>query len=253
MFSSLVSQRFICTVAILFSGLSFGANSNDQVKLQLLAGLVKPPFIVEQNGRGLQLDIIREALAFSNIDVDFIHMPLARHMNSYRQLMLDGIITLPQGNPSDDIHLSVPYIHYQNVAISITENDFDIEALADLKNKSISAFQNATEFLGETYKDIATNAPYYEEVADQKKQMRNLYELKVEVAIADINIFKFFIKEQTSGIYNRAVSIHKIFPERPYVIGFRSDEIRNKFDLGLFNLQQSGRYKAIIEQYQSNH
>ena len=201
----------------------------------------------------LQLDIIREALAFSNIEVDFIHIPLARHINSYRQLMLDGIITLPQEYPTGDIHLSVPYINYQNVAISITANDFDIEELADLKNKTISAFQNASAFLGNTYKDIADNAPYYEEVADQKKQMRNLFELKVEVAIADINIFKFFIREQTSGIYNRAVSIHKIFPERPYVIGFRSDEMRKKFDLGLFNLKQSGRYKAIVEQYQSAH
>lgn len=229
--------------------LSCNVRAEESIKLQLLAGLPKPPYIMKENGAGLQLEIIRESLALSNVEVEFIHMPLGRQINSYRQLMLDGIITLPIDYQGADVYLSAPYVNYQNVAISLASNDFRIDDISDLTDKSILAFQNASLFLGDFYKQLTAKAPYYEEIADQSKQMRSLYEQKVQIVIADINIYKYFIKENRDGIYHKATSVHQIFSERPYAIGFRDEAMSEKFSSGLMALKQSGKYQSIIDKY----
>jgi len=148
-----------------------------------------------------------------------------------------------------DVYLSDPYVIYQNVAVSLSSSDFKIDDIRDLNNKTISAFQNASLFLGDFYKELSRGAPYYEEVADQNKQMRHLFEQRVEVVIADVNIYKYFIKAHQSGIFNKGTTVHRIFAERPYVIGFRDKAMRDQFSLGLMALKHSGRFQEILDKY----
>ncbi len=246
----MIAVRVIKLIVVVVIALTVSSvHASEPVRLQLLAGLPKPPYIIEENGEGLQLEIIRQALKLSNIDVNFVHMPLGRQINAYQQLRLDGIITLPEQYQGVDIFLSEPYVNYQNVAISLSANNFNFENIEQLADKRLSAFQNASLYLGDSYERIADEAPYYEEVADQNKQMRNLFEEKVEVVIADLNIYKYFIRTHQHGIFNKATSVHQIFDERPYVVGFRRKDINDKFSLGVAALKQSGRYQAILDKY----
>jgi hypothetical protein len=50
---------YIILLIVSLFNVSVGAEK--VVKLQLLAGLPKPPYIIEENGKGLQLEIIRKA------------------------------------------------------------------------------------------------------------------------------------------------------------------------------------------------
>lgn len=217
--------------------------------IELITGLAKPPFILEEKGKGLQLDIIREALSMDNVEVNFVHMPLGRNLTGFRRINADGIITLPHDYEHPSLFMSKPYITYQNVAISLVENHFDIESISDISDKSIIAFQNAKKFLGDEYELAVDHSMDYREVPDQIKQIELLFLRRAEVIVLDINIFKYFIKNNKDGIFNKPFSVHYIFNERPYSIGFKSESIRDIFDTGVQAMKENGSYQLVLDNY----
>jgi len=217
--------------------------------IDLVAGLPKPPFILEENGKGLQLDLIREALASEQLDVNFVHMPLGRNITGFQRVNADGIITLLPEYDHPALYMSKPYITYQNVAISLAEKRFNIRNIDDLSNKSITAFQNAKKFLGEQYNKAVAFSMDYREVQDQKKQLDMLFLRRAEVIIMDLNIFKWILKHSAIDIYNKPFNVHYIFNERPYSAGFRSKALRDKFDLGIQQMKENGNYQLVMDNY----
>ena len=183
----------------------------DNQTLELITGLAKPPFILEDQQRGLQLDLIREAFASENLSVHFNAMPLGRNLTGFRRMNADGIITLPPSYEHPALFMSKPYIIYQNVAVSLAEDNFTIDKISDLSDKSIIAFQNAKKFLGEDYEGAIAYSMDYREVPDQMKQIELLFLRRTEVIILDINIFKYFVKTQKNALFNKPFSYHYIF------------------------------------------
>jgi len=228
--------------------------------LQLITGMPKPPFIfseqseVEANvfGEGIQRDLI--SAAFENDlpehqTIKFIPIPLARNITVFQQYSADGVITLPSDYHHPALFNSKPYIDYQNVVVSLKESDFTINKVADLSGKSIAAFQKAKKFLGEKYRDAVAFSLDYREVANQEKQIELLFLRRTEAIVLDINIFKYFIKNNIGGIYNKAFIVHYIFAPRHYVAGFRSKEVRDKFDKNIEKMRADGSYQAILDNY----
>jgi len=238
-----VATFFLCYLAL--NGLVYA----QQKPIELVTGLSKPPFVLEETNDGMQLDLIREAFSLSDINVKFIHMPLGRNITGFQRWDVEGVITLPIGYEHPGMFTSKPYIIYQNVAVSLTSSKFNINTLADLSGKSVAAFQNAKKFLGEEYKKTLAYSLDYREVADQSKQIAMLFSRQTEVIILDVNIFRYFMRENRAGMYNKPFNIHYIFNERPYVAGFKTEAIRDKFDQGIQALRGNGRYKAILDKY----
>lgn len=166
------------------------ANKNINNNLVFVTGLVKPPFIIDEAGKGMQLALVEKALSYSDLDVSFQPMPLGRNLMGYKSLNADGILTLLPDYEHPSLYISRPYITYQNVAISLTEKQFSIETVSDLLNKHIVAFQNARKFLGSEYSDVVSYSVDYRELSNQGQQIDMLFLRRTEVIIMDINIFK---------------------------------------------------------------
>jgi polar amino acid transport system substrate-binding protein len=217
--------------------------------LEFVTGLAKPPFILENQQQGLQLDLIREAFASENIKVNFNSMPLGRNITGFRRMNADGIITLPPSYEHPSLFMSKPYISYENVAISLTENYFNIEKIADLSDKSIIAFQNAKKFLGDEYEAAITYSMDYREAPDQMKQIELLFLRRTEVIILDINIFKYFVKTHREALFNKPFTLHYIFNERPYSVGFKSEALKDTFDKAIQTMKENGSYQLVLDNY----
>lgn len=218
-------------------------------EINLIAGLPKAPFIIEENGRGMQLELIREALNFHNIDVNFTHLPMSRNVTSFQSLNADGVITLPQSYSYPGLYMSKPYIAYQNVAVSLAESNIKIEKIEDLSGKSVVAFQNARKFLNETYGEVVSYSMDYREVADQNQQIEMLFMRQAEVIVLDAEIFKYFVRINNEAEYEKAFVLHPIFKPRLYSVGFRDETIRDKFDQGVQLLKDQGLYQAVFDKY----
>lgn len=244
---NLIKAKGMLFVLIIANMLGISAVKAESVNL--IAGLPKAPFIIEENGSGLQLDIIRAALAHQKVEVTFTHVPLARGITSFQSLNAGGFITLPIDYSYPNIYMSTPYISYQNVAISLTESGFDITKIADLSGKSISAFQKAKKYLGGEYSRVMSYSLDYREVAEQSQQIEMLFMRQAEVIILDLDIFKYFLQVNQDPLYTKAYTVHPIFDTKPYSIGFRSEKLRDEFNLGLQLLVDQGEYQRIVDKY----
>jgi len=216
---------------------------------ELMAGLDKPPFIIEDDSSGLELDIFRAVFAHANIDVKFIHVPFGRTITNFKRLNADGIITVLPDYQHPSLFVSKPYITYQNVAVSLLDNQFEIDDIASLSGKSMIAFQNARKYLGEDFNKVISSAMDYREVAAQTKQIDMLFLRRTEVIVLDINIFKYFLKINKAGRFEQPFKIHYIFDERPYSAAFNTENKRDLFDSGIIKIKEQGMYQLIMDKY----
>jgi polar amino acid transport system substrate-binding protein len=225
------------------------AKNNEKREIEIMAGLAKPPFIVEENGKGIELDIFHAAFATVNKEVTFIHVPFGRTITSLQRLNADGIITVLPKYKHPSLFVSQPYITYQNVAVSLLDNQLEIDDIESLSGKTMIAFQNAHKYLGDEFNKSTKSSLGYREVADQMKQIEMLFMRRTEVIILDINIFKFFLKTHTSSHYEQPFKVHYIFKERPYSAAFKTAKDRDMFDQGIKSIKAQGTYQAIMDKY----
>lgn len=217
-------------------------------KIELLTGLAKPPFIVNKH-EGIQIELITHALASQDIEVNFTLMPLGRNVNSFVRWDFDGIITLPPHFSHRQVHLSAPYVRYQNVAVTLADNNFEINEIDQLIGRSIVAFQGARTFLGSKYKEITAYSTDYREVANQKQQIGMLFSGRTDVIVLENHIFEYLTREQDGPLYQKSYIVHKIFPEINYVAGFKSQTLADKFNQGILQLKATDQYREIINKY----
>ncbi|MCJ8321659.1 MAG: transporter substrate-binding domain-containing protein [Colwellia sp.] len=257
--------KFVLLLQLSFISLQIQAESNS-TKVEIISGLPKPPFIMPVNViepiegpvpddkvqalyQGIQIDIMREALLSQNYLAEFTHVPLARNITNFQKWHVDGVSILPLHFAYPGMFISQPYVSYQNVVVSLKNRNYIIDDLDDLSGKSIAAFQKAKLFLGPEYEDIVKYSLGYRELADQNKQIELLFNGSVEVIILDINIFNYFLKTHQSRRHKVATTAHYIFKERVYSAGFKSEVIRDAFNIGLNALKASGQYQLIIDHY----
>jgi len=222
--------------------------------IELLAGLSKPPFVMAEEDKGMQIEIIEAAFAKSNKFVRFTYLPMNRHLDVFHSRGFDGIITLESHEKEWGISLSQPYIIYQNVVVTLTDSNLKLNDINDLANLKVAAFQNATRFLGESYNTVFKHSDNYTELADQQSQIGLLFSGRVDAVILDVNIFKHLLaikrqEKSNAGIYNKAYEIHFLFTPRAYTAGFKNKELSQQFDHGIKAIMADGSYQQIIDSY----
>ena len=145
------------------------------------------------------------------------------------------------------MHVSEPYIRYQNDAISLLEKNYDIKSIEDLSGKSIMAFQRAKKYLGEEYSKTDEHSLGYREAAEQKKQLSALFYREAEVIILDANIFKYLLKNNPQ--FEEKYVTHPIFGGYYYSAGFKTAELKQQFDDGINQIKSNGTYQNILDKY----
>ncbi len=246
--------RFFCFLnfiigLFLLTCVSFSSSADDKTTIELVAGLPKPPFIIEKNKSGIQIDLVREAFRLHGKKVKFVHLPLGRAITGYQRLNVDGVMTLPANYQHPAMKTSSPYVTYQNVAVTLAENEAVIKTVKDLSRLSMVAFQNASRYLGEEFNDVISHTIDYREMPDQAKQVEMLFMRRTEVIVLDESIFKYLISQSNDIRLKKPFKIHYIFNERNYVAGFRDAKLVNMFNDGIAKMKEQGTYQQIIDKY----
>mgnify|MGYP000518917648 CR=1 FL=1 len=221
--------------------------SDSSSTVRMVAGLTKPPFVIETGAAGIQLDMIKAIFATQNMSVEFVHAPFGRNVVTFQRFDIDGLITVPNNYQHPRMLLSEPYIRYQNVAVSLKNNDFNINSVTDLSGKSVIAFQRAQKYLGEAFEKTVRNSINYREMAEQEKQVSSLFLRKAEVIILDENIFRYLVASNDE--YSEAFDIHYIFKEIYYSAGFKKEQNQQAFESGLAEIKANGTYQKILDKY----
>lgn len=214
-------------------------------------GTHKPPYVFEDEARGLEFEIVTAAAAKAGFAVEVLYAPMERLHLLLRRGQIDAIATTNERSGVQGFY-SEPYIHYQNVALALRERGFRIERIADLAHYSLSAFQRARFLLGSEYAQVVENHPRYREEAHQIARNRLLYSGRVDVVVGDMRIFRYFNREVGDQVdVSQPLTSYPLFEPTAYRVGFVSRALRDRFDKGLAALRENGEYGAIERKYES--
>lgn len=217
--------------------------------LSVSLGLNKPPYVMEGGQTGLEVDIVRQALAATGLSMRTQQLPPARALMLQRAGQLDVLLSVDEGIGGKDF-FSDNYLTYQNVAISLASRQLSIKRVEDLSAYSVAAFQNASLTLGERFRAVVSQHPNYNEYPQQLTQNNLLFSQRVDVVVGDRRVLHYLIT-QLDPTLNPAtpVTVHPVFAPTPRKAVFKDAALRDRFNQGLRSIQANGVYDALLKKY----
>lgn len=188
---------------------------------------------------GVDYDIVKAILQREGIDAEFELYSYNRLLKLFSEHKLD--IASPVAVPYPGAFYSQPYFAVQDVVVSKGNKQLSITTLNDLTDKTIVAYQQASEVLGPDFAATIKKA-YYLEEADRQKQFELLMNDRVQLVVGDARVLAFYA-EKTYG--RGSIHIHRIFPSVDYPAAFWSAELQAKFNSGLLHLTESGEFQKL--------
>ena len=220
-------------------------------EFNMAIGFSLGPYAVS-SGRGMLVDIMREAVEAAGYKVNFTFMTNKESVALFKKGVFDAVALTRASD--DTFFYSEPVITIENVAISLKSSNIKIATLSDLSKHSVMAFSGAKLFLGDAFAEAVTGNPDYIEIADQQTQVHMLYQQQAQVMIAGKTIFRYYLKKlQKSGKITAESSAQyrfdEVFPPTVYVSGFKNKADRDAFNQGLAIIKEDGRYDRIRATY----
>jgi len=209
-----------------------------------------PPYVIDQSS-GISIELMREALKPSGNNIVPIRLPIGRGYELFAKGRADGTANILESSRLP-VYYSDDFIRYHNKAFALKTGRQVIKGISDLKKKKIVAFQYARKNLGEEFSRVTLGYYNYREMSNQKKQTLLLLEGKVDIAIMDESLFKFYRGKLVSeGKIPSSVEVDSfpLFPPTSFKAAFLDEDVRNEFNRGLATLRRNGRYEAIYRKY----
>lgn len=236
------------------------AGTNRTQNLIIAFGQDKPPFVFGQEKRGIEIDIVQEALKVKGYTFTIEHMP-----NNRLQIALlgaksnvDGVVNVRK--KEDGTYYSDNFITYENYAITKKETGIVIKHISDLERLTIVAWQIAYKDLGKEFESLFSplppyNSPYfnkqYLELASQEIQNKMFWAGRADVIVVDKTIFEFYRKTLSNQFdTSKEVVYYGIFPELTHFqVAFKDEQTRDDFNEGLKYIREKGIYQKLIDNY----
>lgn len=137
-----------------------------------------------------------------------------------------------------------PVFRFQDVVISLREQQLEVDSLIDLEGLRVVAYQGASLFLGEAYQQVVRHkSERYLEMANQHLQAKMLLGKRVDLSVGDRYIFagEAIRLGRTRADFN----YHPIFPLTYSHVAFERDELCSEFNKALSSSVASGDYDRI--------
>ena len=118
-------------------------------ELKIIFSKYTPPYVFE-DGTGIVVDIVRTALESSGHKVTPVYVPIERGFKMFADKQVDGTTIIQEGSGLK-AEYSDNFMQYHNRAFALKSRNFSIRGFADLGDKSVVSFQNATKYLGDEF------------------------------------------------------------------------------------------------------
>ena len=247
--------RLLPCLLLLLLLLSVTAPSYAETRLLVGCSLSVPPYVIRQNDRGITLDLMRRSLANAGLGMQMHYDSNAANIDSFNQGKLDALcITNATATPSAYFS-TLPLMSFHNVAISLESSKAELKRMADLSNYRVQGFSMASRLLPVEFAAAVQQSPAYVEQADQMEQVRALFLGETDVVVMEQTIFRYFLSQlrradPDNRAYHATYRYAELFEPTEYHAAFRSEHLRNRFDLGFRELQESGELQKIILSYE---
>ena len=239
---------FLSCVCVLLVSPTFAWSA----EVTMAFGLSLPPYVISESNSGMEMDIIREALAFRGHTLKPVYVPLARVPEEFKTeeiqaVQRDGGTNL---TPSGGIYSNMVSITYHDVIVTLKERGLTVKTPDDLAKLSVVAFQGAINHYPKWLQPVKAAGKYYEQ-KDQLLQVKSLHVGRCDAILGDRNIVQYFTNQALKDGSFRVLptELHEFTEPYGYNPAFKDPKIRDDFDAGIKHLQETGRYQEIINSY----
>jgi polar amino acid transport system substrate-binding protein len=223
----------------------------DSSTLRVAVGLRLAPYVLDNEVGGLEYEYVDMIMTQMGYQITPVYVPLRDVPAAIDTGKADMALTMTD-NAALSLPLSDPYVAYHNAAITLVQRKLALTRLDDLKNYSVAAFDHATTYLGPTFSQLMAGKKDYREYSNQMAQNILLYQGKVDVVVADINIYAHLddvIRHvATSTVLPTQHAL--LFPPSCYRVMFRDGALRDRFNAALHHAHSLPGYKLIGERWQ---
>ncbi|WP_299724789.1 ABC transporter substrate-binding protein [uncultured Tateyamaria sp.] len=233
------------------AALWLGAGGVWAAEITMTFGDSTPPYAFSDTGTGLEVDIVREALAHRGHTLVPSFVPAARVERQFKRGLVDAASKDPGKTlEGPDAFYADVSVDFYDVLISLSERDLTLAAPEDLDGLQVLAFQNAWMFFPNWLGRVRDEGRY-SETSDQSEQVRALASGLVDVVVADRSIFNYHARQWASDNAETmpALTISEFQPPLRVRPVFRDAAIRDDFNAGLAHLKQTGRYDELVDMY----
>lgn len=234
-------------ITLLLTSISLPALAQD--KFTIAVGLAKPPYVIQADNSGFEIDLIRNVIANMGKSAEFVYTSFGHAPKMLAVDEIDAVMTTNTRVFSDTTKLSDVYIIYQNVAVSLKSKQLKIESIEDLANYSVASFQKADKILGPDFENAMNQSPLFLQVADQKRQPNLLIKERVDVVVMDKNIFNYFARELKIEKIESQFVFHHIFSKSHYRMAFKDRQNIALFNKTFMEYSASKSYQTLLAQY----
>lgn len=235
-------------LTLLASSISLPAIAKD--KLLIAVGLAKPPYVIQANNTGFEIELIRNVLANMGKSAKFVYTSFGHSPNMLAVDEIDAVMTTNGRMFTDLTKLTDVYITYENTAISLKYKNLTIESIKDLANYSVASFQKADKILGVEFEIAVNQSTFFLQIADQKRQPVLLLKERVDVVVMDRNIFNYFARELKIEKLENKFNFHNVFPKTHYRMAFKDAQNTTQFNKTFIKYSKSKAYQSLLKKYQ---
>lgn len=239
----LLSALFLLVVALPWA-------SAQARELKIIFSQYTPPYVFEQ-GDGIVVDIVKAALEPAGYRVVPVYVPIGRGFELFAEKRVDGTAIIRE-NSGLAANYSDNFMQYHNRAFALKSRQLTLRSFKDFGNMTVVSFQNAYKYLGDEFGRAVAGNPNYKEMANQETQTLMLLLGRIDVAVMDESIFRFYREKliaEGKAPRTAAYDVFPLFPPTPYKTAFVDAKVRDDFNRGLAALRRDGRYEAIYRKY----
>lgn len=235
---------------LLALGVAAATSSASAREISIVFSRYTPPYVLD-NGKGINVDIVRFALEHEGHRVKPVYLPLGRALQLFADKQVDGTALISETS-GVEAHYSAEFVRYRNRVFALKSHRQAVRSLDDLKTKTIVGFQEASKYLGEPFGRAVAGNPNYKEMANQEQQTLMLFLGRIDLAIMEENIFHFYRQKLIAEgriSANTEYEVFDLFPPTDYKTAFVDAKVRDDFNRGLAAIRQNGQYDAIFRKY----
>ncbi len=230
-----------------------GAAPAHAINVSMAFGEKIAPFCFPETDTGIELDVMREALAYRGHVLVPHYYSFARIPVAFKARDVDAAMTdLGEDMSAWGANYGDPAVFYDNVFFTVSERKLAIRKPEDLRGLSVLSFPGGAKRYPLWLDPVKKAGRYYEQ-NDQALQVLTLDRGRYDVVLSDRNIFRYFtmMLKLNASFKPKPVSSHAFVKLDPmdYRPVFWDKKVRDDFNAGLKHLKDSGRFDAIYQKY----
>ena len=213
-----------------------------------------PPFFIKKDNKGIFIDIIDEIFKqLPEYKVQYIFMSNHRLLHEINLGQSIDVACNVFPNAKVNGYLSEPVFRFSDVAISRKSDQLTLNNIADLQDKSIAAYQGATELLGDSFKQMANNNADYNEYPHPKETTLLMLSGQKDIRVGDLNIFWYDLNnkyyDKAKDIAPDDFTVHYLWPSVFSHMAFNDPILKDRVDEVIIKLKRNGTMEKIYSRY----